>query len=242
RTVTATWTPLAESADQISASEQAVSGFAANANNFSQAVPQLQAQLDELVRAMSSSGSPASQVYIALRQNVLAGNMARRVAEIQAGGSGASIAGDALARDVGVFEQVLEGLRAGDEAMNVQPLSNSGAVAALTQAGTRWTEMKQDLDAIIANAPALFQAQAASAALITGSDALLSDSQNLFSAFTAFGSLKDTSVLGNVWISIIIGLLALVSLAGLLWSLNRAQRKRYEDTMELNNRNQEAIM
>ncbi|HEY4555070.1 MAG TPA: methyl-accepting chemotaxis protein, partial [Lysobacter sp.] len=75
-----------------------------------------------------------------------------------------------------------------------------------------------------------------------GSDRLLSDSQDLFAAFTAFGSLNDKSVLGNVWISIISGLLAIVSLGGLLWSLNRAQRKRYEDTMELNNRNQEAIM
>ncbi|MGJ4729078.1 methyl-accepting chemotaxis protein [Luteimonas sp. SDU101] len=242
QTVTATWTPLAASAEQVAASEQAVSGFAANAQRFSQAVPQLQAQLDELVRAMSSSGSPASQVYIALRQNVLAGNMARRVTEIQAGGSGASIAGDALARDVGVFEQVLEGLRAGDQTMNVQALSNGGAVAALNQAVERWTAMKQDLDAIIASAPALFQAQAASAALTGGSDKLLSDSQDLFSAFTAFGSLNDKSVLGNVWISIISGLLAIVALGGLLWSLNRAQRKRYEDTMELNNRNQEAIM
>ena len=242
RTVTETWTPLAASAAQVESSEQAVSGFAANASRFSQAVPQLQAQLDELVRAMSSSGSPASQVYIALRQNVLAGNMARRVAEIQAGGADASLAGDALARDVNVFEQVLEGLRAGDQSMNVQPLTNGGAVAALTQASERWTAMKKDLDAIMSNAPALFQAQTASAALTAGSDRLLSDSQDLFAAFTAFGSLNDKSVLGNVWISIISGLLAIVSLAGLLFSLNRAQRKRYEGTMELNNRNQEAIM
>jgi twitching motility protein PilJ len=242
QTVTETWAPLSASAGQVAASEQAVSGFATNAGRFSQAVPQLQAQLDELVRAMSSSGSPASQVYIALRQNVLAGNMARRVAEIQAGGSGAAIAGDALARDVNVFEQVLAGLRSGDEGMNVQPLTNGGAVAALTQASERWTAMKQDLDAIIASAPALFQAQAASAALTMGSDRLLADSQALFSAFTAFGSLNDRSVLGNVWISIISGLLAIISLGGLLWSLNRAQRQRLDETTELNNRNQEAIM
>src|SRR5690606_23185152 len=143
---------------------------------------------------------------------------------------------------VGVFEQVLEGLRAGDQAMNVQPLVNGGAVAALNDANERWTEMKKDLDAITTSAPSLFQAQTASSALTTGSDKLLSDSQDLFAAFTAFGSLNDKSVLGNVWISIISGLLAILSLAGLLWSLNRAQRKRYEDTMELNNRNQEAIM
>lgn len=241
-TVTRTWEPLAKSAEQVIASEQAVAAFSGNALRFIQAVPQLQAQLDEVVRAMSASGSPASQVYIALRQVVLAGNMARRVAEIQAGGSGAAIAGEALARDAGVFEQVLAGLKSGDPAMNVQALVNGGAISALNQATTQWEGMKQDLDAILSSSDALFRAQASAATLTEGSDKLLADSQALFSAFTAFGSLKDTSLLGNIWISIASGLLAIIAIAGLLWSLNRAQRERLAATTELNNRNQEAIM
>src|SRR3546814_2899342 len=36
--------------------------------------------------------------------------------------------------------------------------------------------------------------------------------------------------------------LAIVAIVGLIFSINRAQRQRYETTMELNNRNQEAIM
>src|SRR5690606_36677656 len=109
-TVTSTWAPLAEGADQVIASEQAVMGLAGNATRFAQSVPQLQAQLDEVVRAMSASGSPSSQIYIALRQVVLAGNMARRVTEIQAGGSGATISGDALARDAGLLGQDRKGV------------------------------------------------------------------------------------------------------------------------------------
>src|SRR5690606_15368193 len=118
-TVTETWAPLAQNADQVVASEAAVLAFAGNAQRFTARVPQLQAQLDEVVRAMSASGSPSSQIYIALREVVLASTMARRVTEIQAGGAGASVAGDALVRDAGVFEQVLAGLRSGDDAMNV---------------------------------------------------------------------------------------------------------------------------
>ena len=242
RTVAATWAPLARNAEQVIASEGAVVAFAGNADRFTQAVPQLQAQLDEVVRAMSASGSPSSQIYIALRQVVLASTMARRVTEIRAGGSAASVAGDALARDVGVFEQVLAGLRAGDSAMNVQPLGNAAALAALTQADTQWAEMKKDLDAILASSQNLFSAQSAAASLTVGSDKLLTDSESLFQAFTAFGSLSDTSVLGNIWVSILSGVLLLVSIGGLLYALNRAQRERYETTMELNNRNQEAIM
>lgn len=242
RTVTATWAPLDKSAQQVIASESAVLALAGNANRFTQAIPQLQAQLDEVVRAMSSSGSPSSQIYIALRQNVLAGNLARRVTEVQAGGPGAAVAGQALARDANVFEQVLAGLKSGDQAMNVQALQNSAAVAALNQATTQWAGMKKDLDAILGSSQKLFAAQSAADALTAGSDKLLADSESLFRAFTAFGSLKDTSFLGNIWISIVSGLVALLAIVFLVLSLNRAQRERYETTMELNNRNQEAIM
>ncbi len=69
-TVTRTWLPLDKSAQQVLASQKAVLGLADNANSFTGQVPQLQARLDELVRAMSSSGSPSSQVYYALRQVV----------------------------------------------------------------------------------------------------------------------------------------------------------------------------
>jgi twitching motility protein PilJ len=226
----------------VIASEQAVLGLASKADSFTQRVPQLQAQLDEVGRAMSASGSPPSQIYIAVRELVLAATMARRVSEIRAGGPGASLAGDALARDAGVFAQVLNGLRQGDAAMNVQRLGNPAALAALGQANTLWDGMKKDLDAILGTSQNLFRAQSSATAITTGSDKLLADSESLFRAFTAFGSLKDTSVIGGVWVSILSGVLVLVSLVGLYFSTRRAERKRFETTMELNNRNQEAIM
>jgi twitching motility protein PilJ len=242
RTVTETWAPLAKSAEQVTASQQAVLGLAGNADRFTQQVPQLQAQMDEVVRAMSASGSPSSQIYIALREVVLAATMARRVAEIRAGGPGASLAGDALGRDAGVFAQVLAGLKQGDATLNVQKLGNGSAIAALNQATETWTGMKKDLDALLASSSNLFRAQAAAASLAGGSDKLLADSEKLFAAFTAFGSLKDTSIIGGVWVSIVSGLLVLASIVGLLFALNSAQRQRYQSTLELNNRNQEAIM
>jgi twitching motility protein PilJ len=242
KTVTATWGPLAKNADQVTASQQAVLGLAGNADRFTQQVPQLQAQMDEVVRAMSASGSPSSQIYIALREVVLAATMARRVAEIRAGGPGASLAGDALGRDSGVFAQVLAGLRQGDATLNVQKLGNASAVAALNQATATWAGMKKDLDALLGTSSDLFRAQAAAGSLATGSDKLLADSEKLFAAFTAFGSLKDTSIIGGVWVSIVSGLLVLGSIVGLLFALGRAQRQRYQGTLEQNNRNQESIM
>lgn len=239
-TVTNTWQPLGKSAGEVLESEKAVLALAGNADSFANRLPQLQARLDELVRAMSASGSPSSQVYLALRQVVLSGTMARRITEIRAGGAGAAIAGDALARDAAVFGNVLDGLRKGSA--DVAALNNGSAVAALTQAESVWRDMKTDLDAILGSSQNLFRAQAAANAITSGSDELLNTSESLFNAVNAPGSMQDTSILGNIWISIVSGLVALLSFAGLLWSLSRQQQARYQTTKELNDRNQEAIM
>jgi twitching motility protein PilJ len=240
--VAGTWAPLAKSADQLLASEQAVADFSGRAQSFSSKVPQLQARLDEVVRAMSSGGSPASQVYIALREVVLASTMARRVTELQAGGAGAAMAGDALVRDATVFGQVLDGLGRGNEELGVTRLANPGALAALRQASDMWGDMKKDLDAIQTSAGKLYAAQSAASAIAAGSDKMRADSENVFNALSAFGSVKDTRLFPNFWLGVISGLAALVSIVGLLFSLYVAQQRRFHATKEVNDRNQEAIM
>jgi twitching motility protein PilJ len=239
--VATTWAPLGRSADQVIGAEKTVVEFAGHADKFTAKVPQLQAQLDEVVRAMSAGGAPSSQVYIALRQVVLASTMAQRVTQIRAGGATASLAGDALKRDTDVFENVLKGLRDGGSA-NVQKLSNNAAISSLGQANVLWTDMKKDLDAILAGSGNLFAAQSAAASITTGSDALLDDSKSLFDALTAFGSVKSTNPVGHPLVTLGSGSLLVISILGLLFSLWRQQQKRFETTKELNDRNQEAIM
>ncbi|KAF1709314.1 chemotaxis protein [Pseudoxanthomonas kalamensis DSM 18571] len=240
-----TWTPLGKNAEQIIASEPAVLALSGNANRFVGQVPQLQAQLNEVVRAMSASGAPASQIYNALQQVVLAGNMARRVTEIRAGGPGASAAGDALARDSVLFGQVLEGLSKGNESLGIVPVRGA-ASGALQQSVALWEPMKRDLDAILGGSKNLFAAQSAAAALTEGSGKLLDDSTRLFEAFSSFGSVRDTRVFPNFWISVFSGGALLLSIIGLLWSLYRSRQReqeiRYQTQVEYNSRNQQAIM
>ncbi|RNF84540.1 methyl-accepting chemotaxis protein [Montanilutibacter psychrotolerans] len=242
KTVSDTWSPLSKSADQVIASEAAALGLAGNAKSFSDRVPQLQARLDELVRAMSSSGSPSSQVYIALRQVVLSSAMARSITEIQAGGAGAAAAGETLGRNASVFGNVLAGLRKGDSSGGITALGNGGAIAALGQAEAQWAEMKKDVDAINASSQNLFKAQASALQITQGAGKLLGDSKTLFDSFSSFGSVRSTNPVGHILVSILSGIAALAAIAGLLFSLNRAQQQRYSTTKELNDRNQEAIM
>lgn len=240
RTVTNTWTPLAKRADEVMASQAAVLGLAGHADSFTGKVPQLQAQLNEVVRGLASGGAGSGQVFTALQQVVTSAAMARRIAELRAGGSGAQVAADALGRDSAVFDRSMNALRNGGG--DIAKVTAAGAVGPLNQAATLWAGMKKDLDAIVASSKNLIGAQTSATALAGGSDKLLSDSESLFAAFTSFGSLKDTSIVGGVWVSILSGALALFSIAGLLWALGRAQRARYQTTKELNDRNQEAIM
>ncbi|MET1023398.1 MAG: methyl-accepting chemotaxis protein [Pseudoxanthomonas sp.] len=241
-----TWKPLDASANQIVSAEPAVLALSGNANRFGAQVPQLQAQLNEVVRAMSASGAPASQVYSALQEVVVAGRMARNVTEMRAGGSTATMAGDALSRDALVFGQVLEGLRTGSEELGIAPLRAPGALEALEQSQTLWTSMKRDLDAIMGSSRSLFAAQAASTAITDGSGKMLDDSKKLFDAFSAFGSVRDTRLFPNLWYTVVGGVVLVISLIMLLRSLyvtrKRQDERRYQDQVEYNSRNQQAIM
>src|SRR5690606_34761468 len=146
QTVATTWAPIEQNAQQVINSQETVLGLAGSATRFTQGVPGLQAQLDELVRAMSNTGSPSSQVYMALREVVLTGDMVRFVTQIQAGGEGAAGAADTLEWRVSLFEQVRVGLREGDENLNVQALTNASALAALDQVDALWEEIRPALD------------------------------------------------------------------------------------------------
>ncbi|MGY0505949.1 methyl-accepting chemotaxis protein [Luteimonas sp. e5] len=234
-----TWAPLAEEAQRIIEGEGVVSSLGQHADRFTSEVPRLQAQLDEMVRAMSTSGSPASQQFIAMRQANLASQMARRIAEIRAGGASAPIAAQGLSQDTTVFEQVLGDLAEGGASAQRVPAAAQGALAS---ARDLWVEMKKDLEAIQQGSQQLFQVQAASSRITSGADELLADSRKLFSAFTAAGSLSDTSLIGNIWISIISGLVALGAIIGFVLSQYRAQSLRRTLAEEQTHRNQEAIM
>ncbi|WP_338337715.1 methyl-accepting chemotaxis protein [Xanthomonas citri] len=242
----ATWVPLSKNADQVIASEPAVLGLAGNAERFSGSVPQLQAQLNEVVRAMTVSGAPASQIYNTLQQVVVAGTMARRVTEMRAGGANAAASGDALARDSVVFTQMLEGLRTGNEELGIAAVRNPAALSALEQSQAQWTTMKKDVDAILASSRNLFAAQSSAAALTAGSGKMLEDSKKLFDAFSAFGSVRDTRVFPNFWLGVVSGLVALLAIIGFVWSSvrvrTREQDVRYQPQVEFNSRNQQAIM
>ena len=238
RKTTEIWTKMSLDAERILKSQEQVVNLRATADSFTGRIPRISARLDEVVRAMSDTGASASQINIANRQIVLADRMSRRVTEILGGGDKAVTAADALSRDTAVFSQVMSGLKDGNAEMGVTRVSSTAALDAVNQVDKLYADSQKEMESILQASTDLFEVQQASATISGDSNVLLEDSQALFKTF---GSSLNRFFPNNVW-ALVSGLIALLSIAGMLWTIRRNDRKAFLNSEELNKRNQEAIL
>ena len=236
--VSTVWTKMATDADRISKSQERIVNLSDTAAAFNARIPQISARLDEVVRAMSDAGAPASQINLANRQIVLADRMSRRVTEILAGGDRAVTAADALSRDSAVFGQVLAGLKSGNAEMGVARVTSSAALDAVDAVDKLYADSLKEMDSILQASTDLFEVQQASASISEDSNVLLEDSQALFDTF---GSSLARAFPNNLW-AIGSGVAALLALIGLYFVQRRRDFETLNSTKELNQRNQEAIL
>lgn len=234
-----TWEPMAQNADVIMRNQQQVLSIAQNADAFAKSVPSLQSRIDEVVRAMSEGGAPVQQVSMTMRESVLADRLSRNVTVLRAGGADAAAAVDALTRDSTLFNQVLKGLQDGDASIGLTRLNGAGAVASLAQLTKLNTPAQQALSVVQKSAAQLAAVQSAERKISEDSPVLLANAKGLYSAFD---SLSLRRPFPSVYIGLISGLAALLGIAGLLYTLNRDQRRRLARSQEDSQRNQEAIM
>ncbi len=247
--------PLVAVSKQVSAGEKPLLAVFDASNRFHAKVAFLQAQLDEVVRTMSTAGASPDQVLNAMHQVIAVGNMDRRITEIRSGSANAfggnaalsnsSMAADSLNRDAILFSAMLDGFRNGNDELNVRAVPQS-ALASLSAAQQQWNEMKRDVDTVVANAKAAGDAQTAVSTLAVRTQDVLGSIQSLFDRLTAFGTTQDKRIFPNLWWTIVFGALLVVAVFGLLISNQRSARReqeqRYQAQVEFNNRNQQAIM
>lgn len=232
------WTKMAADADRITKSQEQIVNLSDTANAFSSRIPQISARLDEVVRAMSDAGAPASQINLANRQIVLADRMSRRVTEILAGGDRAITAADALSRDSAVFGQVLAGLKDGNAEMGVARVTSTAALDAVNAVDKLYADSLKEMDSILQASTDLFEVQEASAAISGDSNVLLEDSQALYATF---GSSLKRFFPNNLW-AMGSAALALLAIAGLYLFIRANDKRALTSTKEINQRNQEAIL
>jgi twitching motility protein PilJ len=148
--------------------------------------------------------------------------MARRIAEMRAGGSRRAARGDAPGRDSAVFDQVLNGLRNG-----------SGDIAKVTNAAARsprWNQAprcgpdEEGPRRDPGQSQNLFGAQASATALANGSDKLLATAKACSRVHLVRLAEGHQHLGGNIWVSVLSGLLVLSRSAA--WSGRSRSREQ----------------
>ena len=237
--VTDVWTKMSQDADRITKGQEQVLSLTDTANSFNARIPQVAAHLDEVVRALSDSNAPASQINIANRQIVLAYSMSRHVTEILAGGDKAVSAADELSRNASVFSQVLTGLKQGNPDLGVNKVTSPAALTAVDAVEKLYADSQKEMEIIQTASTDLFEVQQASSTISGDSNVLLEDSQALFSAFD---NVNWRRFFPSNYFALGSGIALVLAIGGLLGTINRDQRNALKSTTELNTRNQEAIL
>jgi twitching motility protein PilJ len=231
------WSPIDDNARRILGSKDVILDLGDTASAFAAQVPLLQTKMDEVVRAMSEAGAPSSQIYIAVRQIMLADRMLRRVNNILLGGAGAISAADAFSRDASMFGQVLTGLISGSP--EVRRVDSAAARASLAEVNEIYAGVANDVEQIMQASTDLFDVKESAEQIFLGSNELLDGARSLDAAFA---NLPGNRTFPSLWVGIAAGALAVLGIFGLLLTLYRDQQSRYHVTQELNQRNQEAIL
>lgn len=234
------WAPLNTNATKILDSKEQVLNTASVAADFNGKMPVLNSRMEEVVKILTEKNGSASQVMIASREMLLADRMQRRVQSILQGGEEAQSAADGLQRDAQFYGAVLAGLIAGNPDLNIRPMDNAAAKEILADINRQWTELANDaVKKLLDSASALQDVKQASDQTSLDSATMLLKAEPVAKAIN---DLQSKRLFPNLWFGAISGALAIALVILLVASQIRAQRKRYQVTAELNQRNQEAIL
>ena len=240
----ALWTGYRENVDIILKRKDVVSSMRAYISGINEQIPSLLALSDEVVASMAQQGAKPDQVYIATRQLMLMQRISSNVTRVLEGGEGAVTAADRFGRDAALFGRVVQDMLRGNPRLRIEKITATGAREKLVKVSKQFSEIRNQVGAILERSPEMFLVSSAAEDVIITSAALLNKISDVFSAYeeTAKGRVKPllAKVLG------VSSLLAFFIFGYLYWTASRrrlseteAQRRSTEET---NTRNQEAIL
>ncbi len=235
----ASWARLDSDIRKILSNKAVVLDSGQRAAMISQQMPLLNSSMEQVVNILQQrSGSP-EQMLSTSRQMLSADRIIRRVQEVLQGGDNAQPAADGLSRDTQLYDSVLKGLIEGNPDSGVRPISDANARKILTEMDADWAKLADPIAKLVAAATNIADVKHAGNQASLDSQTVLLRANDLSDQI---GKLPLRRLFPNVWWGLF-GAIAAVAFALLLViALVTDQRKRFAQSAELNQRNQEAIM
>ncbi|TCV94205.1 twitching motility protein PilJ [Luteibacter rhizovicinus] len=233
------WNQLDADIGKILGNKDLVLSSGERADLFAKQMPLLNARADEVLNIVQQKNASVEQTFAIARWMLMSDRMIRRVQEILQGGDAAQPAADGLSRDAQLYGSVLKGLVDGNPEGGVRAIGDANARKILEGMQTSWSDLTDPVTQLVSASPNLQDVKRA------GNQASL-DSQSVLlranESAEQIAKLPVTRLFPNVWAGLL-GAIATVAFAlTLVFFLVRDQRRRFETTSELNQRNQIAIM
>jgi twitching motility protein PilJ len=201
-------------------------------------IPQLLTFSDEVVGVLMKKDASSRQIYLASRQMMLSQRIKNNLNQVLAGGEEAAAAADRFGRDAALFGRVLEGLLKGSKSLRIDKVTDKEAVAKLREVAMLISAVSDNIAGILELSPELFEVRDAASRVTGGSARLLSELESLQAAITDQTKTLDTIQLFGVGSGILA--VVLIIIGGLF--MVRDAKKREEEALENNRRNQRAIL
>ncbi|CAM5313957.1 methyl-accepting chemotaxis protein [Rhodanobacter lindaniclasticus] len=235
----AAWAQLDGDIGKILSNKAVVLDSAQRAATISQQMPLLNSSMEQVVNILQQRNGSSEQMLGTSRQMLSADRIIRRVQEVLQGGDNAQSAADGLSRDAQLYGNVLKGLIEGNPDSGVRPISDANARKILTEMDANWAKLADPVAKLSAAAANIADVKRAGNQASLDSQTVLLRANDLSDQI---GKLPLRRLFPNVWWGLF-GAIAAVAFALLLViALVTDQRKRFAQSTELNQRNQEAIM
>jgi twitching motility protein PilJ len=235
----ASWTQLDSDIGKILSNKAVVLDSGQRAATISQQMPLLNSSMEQVVNILQQRNGSSEQMLGTSRQMLSADRIIRRVQEILQGGDNAQSAADGLSRVAQLYGSVLKGLMVGNPDSGVRPISDANARKILGEMDANWAKLSDPVAKLVAAAGNIADVKHAGNQASLDSQTVLLRANDLSDQI---GKLPLRRLFPNVWWGLF-GAIAAVAFALLLViALVTDQRKRFAQSAELNQRNQEAIM
>lgn len=235
----ASWTKLDSDISKILSNKAVVLDSGQRAATLSQQMPLLNSSMEQVVNILQQRNGSSEQMLGTSRQMLSADRIIRRVQEVLQGGDNAQSAADGLSRDAQLYGSVLKGLIEGNPDSGVRPINDSNARKILADMQSEWDKLADPVAKLVAAAGNIADVKRAGNQASLDSQTVLLRANDLSDQI---GKLPLRRLFPNVWWGLF-GAIAAVAFALLLViALVTDQRKRFAQSTELNQRNQEAIM